>query len=170
MQDIKDIIKAVENVYDNDTAFTILKDFERVLDQLDLYVYDNWENGELVSGPEITRHFITCSFMWPREEMPDPMGGKRLTDYGCKVFFKKDVYIYPRKVLKQDDFRPGTKKGKLDQMPVWIVQIRMPKELIRTIYSGYEIEQDYNQEPANSEVVDDSTPVEKADNIAPEGI
>ena len=38
MQDIKDIIKAVENVYDNDTAFTILKDFERVLDQLDLYV------------------------------------------------------------------------------------------------------------------------------------
>jgi len=108
--------------------------------------------------------------MWPREEMPDPMGGKRLTDYGCKVFFKKDVYIYPRKVLKQDDFRPGTKKGKLDQMPVWIVQIRMPKELIRTIYSGYEIEQDYNQEPANSEVVDDSTPVEKADNIAPEGI
>tara|TARA_B100000212_G_scaffold124604_1_gene93523 strand:- start:614 stop:1126 length:513 start_codon:yes stop_codon:yes gene_type:complete len=170
MQDIKDIIKAVENVYDNDTAFTILKDFERVLDQLDLYVYDNWENGELVAGPEITRHFITCSFMWPREEMPDPMGGKRLTDYGCKVFFKKDVYIYPRKVLKQDDFRPGTKKGKLDQMPVWIVQIRMPKELIRTIYSGYEIEQDYNQEPANSEVVDDSTPVEKADNIAPEGI
>ena len=170
MQDIKDVIKAVENVYDNDTAFTILKDFERVLDQLDLYVYDNWENGELVSGPEITRHFITCSFMWPREEMPDPMGGKRLTDYGCKVFFQKDVYIYPRKVLKQDDFRPGTKKGKLDQMPVWIVQIRMPKELIRTIYSGYEIEQDYNQEPANSEVVDDSTPVEKADNIAPEGI
>ena len=168
MQDIKDIIKAVENVYDNDTAFTILKDFERVLDQLDLYVYDNWENGELVAGPEITRHFITCSFMWPREEMPDPMGGKRLTDYGCKVFFKKDVYIYPRKVLKQDDFRPGTKKGKLDQMPVWIVQIRMPKELIRTIYSGYEIEQDYNQEPANSEVFDDSTPVEKADNIAPE--
>ena len=170
MQDIKDIIKAVENVYDNDTAFTILKDFERVLDQLDLYVYDNWENGELVSGPEITRHFITCSFMWPREEMPDPMGGKRLTDYGCKVFFKKDVYIYPRKVLKQDDFRPGTKKGKLDQMPVWIVQVRMPKELIRTIYRGYEIEQDYNQEPANSEVVDDATPIEKADSIEPEGI
>ena len=170
MQDIKDIIKAVENVYDNDTAFTILKDFERVLDQLDLYMYDNWEKGELVSGPEITRHFITCSFMWPREDMPNPMGGKRLTDYGCKVFFKKDVYIYPRKVLKQDDFRPGTKKGKLDQMPVWIVQIRMPKELIRTIYSGYEIEQDYNQEPANSEVVDDATPVEKADSIAPEGI
>ena len=100
--------------------------------------------------------------------MPDPTGGKRLTDFGCKVFYKKDVYVYPRKILKQDDFRPGTKKGKLDQMPIWVVTIRMPKELIRTIYSGYEAEQQFNVDPANSEVVDGSTPVEKADTIAPE--
>ena len=76
----------------------------------------------------------------------------------------------PRKILKQDDFRPGTKKGKLDQMSIWIVQIRMPKELIRTIYSGYEAEQDNPiLDPANSEVVDDPT-VEKADSIAEEGV
>ena len=76
--------------------------------------------------------------------------------------------MYPRKILKQDDFRPGTKKGKLDQMPIWVVTIRMPKELIRTIYSGYEAEQQFNLDPANSEVVDGSTSVEKADTIAPE--
>ena len=133
MQDIKDIIKAVENVYDNDTAFTILKDFERVLDQLDLYVYDNWENGELVSGPEITRHFITCSFMWPREEMPDPMGGKRLLDYDCKVTYKKDSIIKPRKIRTPDDIRPGTKKGRLGREPIWIVEIMMPKKLVMDI-------------------------------------
>ena len=28
---------------------TVLKDFERVLDELDLYVYKNWEDGELAS-------------------------------------------------------------------------------------------------------------------------
>ena len=32
-------------------------------------------------------------------------------------------------------------------MPNWLVTIRMPKDLIRTIYSGYEIEQEYNKEP-----------------------
>lgn len=170
MQDIKDVIKTIENVYDNDTAFTILKDFERVLDELNLYVYDNWQDGELAAGPEILRHFVTATFMWPRDKMPDPEGGKRLTDYGCKVFYKKDVYIYPRQVLKQDDFRPGTKKGKLDQMPIWLVTIRMPKELIRTIYSGYDSEQAYNKEPANAEVVDGSQSVEAADQIAPEGL
>ena len=139
MQDIKDIIATISNVYENDTAFTVLKDFERVLDELDLYEYDNWETG-----------------------------GKRLTDFGCKVFYKKDVYIFPRKILQQNDIRPGTKKGKLDQMPIWVVEIRMPKELIRTIYSGYEAEQNFNVDPANSEVVDDATPIVKADTIAPE--
>ena len=53
-------------------------------------------------------------------------------------------------------------------MPIWVVEIRMPKELIRTIYSGYEAEQKFNVDPANSEVVDGSTPVEKADTISPE--
>ncbi len=170
MQDIKDVIKTIENVYDNDTAFTILKDFERVLDELNLYVYDNWQDGELAQGPEILRHFVTCTFMWPRADMPDPDGGKRLTDYGCKVFYKKDVYVYPRQVLQSSDFRPGTKKGKLDQLPIWLVTIRMPKDLIRTIYSGYDVEQAYNKEPANAEIVDGSQSVEAADEIAPEGL
>jgi len=170
MQDIKDVIKTIENVYETDTAFTILKDFERVLDELNLYVYDNWAEGELAQGPDMRRHFVTCTFMWPRDKMPDPEGGKRLVDYGCKVFYKKDVYVYPRKVLQSGDLRPGTKKGKLDQLPIWLVEIRMPKELIKTIYSGYEIEQNYNLQPANSEVMDGAQTVQQSDEISPEGI
>ena len=50
MQDTVDVIKTVQNVFDNDTAFTVLKDFERVLDELDLYVYDNWEMYDAVSS------------------------------------------------------------------------------------------------------------------------
>ena len=53
MHDVMDIVKNVEGIYESDTAFSILKDFERVLDELDLYVYENWEDGELVSGPNI---------------------------------------------------------------------------------------------------------------------
>ena len=38
MHDVMDIVKNVESIYESDTAFSILKDFERVLDELDLYV------------------------------------------------------------------------------------------------------------------------------------
>ena len=105
MHDIQDLIKNVENVYNSNTAFEVLKDFERVIDELDLYVYKNWEDGELVSGPKISRHWVTCAFMWPRKDMPDPMGGKRLLDYDCKVRFSKDYIIKPRKIRKPDDVR-----------------------------------------------------------------
>jgi hypothetical protein len=137
MYDSLDIIKNIETIYDSNNSFNVLKDFERVLDHLDLYVYENWSEGELAEGPKIDRHWVTCSFMWPVDQMPDPMGGKRLLDYDCKVRYKKTSLIVPRKIEKPDDVRPGTKKGKLDREPIWVVEIQMPKNLIMDIYSGY---------------------------------
>ena len=137
MQDVLDIIKNVESIYDSNTSFQVLKDFERVLDELDIYVYKNWKDGEIAEGPKIERHWVTCSFFWDAENMPDPMGGKRLLDYDCKVTYKKSHIVEPRKIEKQDDIRPGTKKGKLDRRPIWMVEIQMPKKLIADIYTGY---------------------------------
>jgi hypothetical protein len=137
MQDVLDIINNIENIYDSNTAFEVLKDFERVLDELDIYVYANWAEGELASGPTIERHWVTCTFMWPKDKMPDPMGGKRLLDYDCKVKYIRSNLIEPRKIREPDDIRPGTKKGKLDLHPIWLVEIQMPKSLIADIYSGY---------------------------------
>lgn len=136
MHDIVDIIKTIETLTTNNDAFKILKDFERVIDDLDLYVYKNWEDGELVAGPEVHRHAVTCKFMWPRENMPDPTGAARLLDYGCKVTYQKQDLLVPRKVFKPDDFRPGTKKGKIDAHPIWIVSITIPKKLMQDIYQG----------------------------------
>jgi len=148
MQDVMDIVKNIDHIYNSDTAFSVLKDFERVLDELDIYVYENWEDGEIVSGPNIEKHWVTCEFMWPRDKMPDPMGGKRLLDYDCKVAYEKTAILKPRQIKEPGDVRPGTKKGKLDRHPIWIVKIEMPKELILNIYSGYKEQLDFVAEPA----------------------
>ena len=42
-----------------------LMDFERVLDELDLYAFQNWKQGELVVGPEYERYFVSYTFMRP---------------------------------------------------------------------------------------------------------
>jgi len=167
MQDILDIINNIDNIYGSNTSFQVLKDFERVLDELDLYVYKNWEDGELAEGPKIERHWVTCSFMWPRDKMPDPKGGKRLLDYDCKVRYKKTSLMQPRKIRKPGDMRPGTKKGKLDRQPIWVVEIQMPKKLIMDIYSGYKEMIDINIEPA----IDQSGELESqtADELADTG-
>lgn len=147
MQDIYDIIKNVEGIYESNSSFSVLKDFERVLDELDLYVYDNWEDGELAEGPKIDRHWVTCKFFWPRAKMPDPMGGKRLLDYDCKVTYQKTHMIEPRKIRKPDDIRPGTKKGKLDKKAIWIVEIMMPKKLISDMFGSYQEMEDMIADP-----------------------
>ena len=41
MKDVLEVIKNIEEIYRSDMAFTVLKDFERVIDDLDIYVYDN---------------------------------------------------------------------------------------------------------------------------------
>lgn len=142
MHDVTEIIKNVEKIYDSNTGFQVLKDFERVLDELDVYVYKNWEDGELASGPNIERHWVTCKFFWARDKMPDPQGGKRLLDFNCKVTYQKSFIAQPRKIKKPDDYIPGTRKGKLDRKPIWIVEIQMPKSLIAEIFTGYQEKQD----------------------------
>jgi hypothetical protein len=137
MRDSLDIIKNIQTISSTNSSLAILKDFERVIDELDLYVYKNWIDGELVEGPITERHWVSASFMWPKQNMPDPMGGKRLLDYGCKVEYIRSHLVEPRPVEDPDDFRPGTKKGKLDRTPVWEVKITMPKKLLTDIYNGY---------------------------------
>lgn len=135
--DVLDIIKNVHSLYENNSSLAALKDFERVLDEMDMYVYDNWIDGELAYGPKIDRHWITAGFMWPHKNMPDPSGGKRLVDLGCKVKYQKSHLIEPREIKTPEDIRPGTKKGKLDRKPIWIVEIQMPKKVAFDMYKGY---------------------------------
>lgn len=137
MADIKDIITNIEQLYGSNNSLQILKDFERVLDELDTYVYDYWIDGELVSGPKETRYFVECTFMWPKDKMPEPRGGLRLLDYGCKVQWAESEISKVRKIETPDDIRPGTRKGKIDHEPIWMVKIKMPKKLMHDINRGY---------------------------------
>jgi hypothetical protein len=151
--DIIDVIKNIQDLYENNSTLAILKDFERVLDEMDVYVYENWEDGELAYGPKVDRHWIKVGFMWPESKMPNPIAGKRLTELGCKVTYQKSHLVEPRKIRVPEDMRPGTKKGKLDRNPIWIVEVQMPKQVAFDIYKGYmsKMKNDYAPEQTQAE-------------------
>jgi hypothetical protein len=158
--DSLDIIKNIEDMYGSNTSFGVLKDFERVLDELDLYVYKNWIDGELAAGPFVDRHWVTVKFFWPRDKMPDPMGAKRLLDYDCKINYQKSYIVRPKKIMDPDDYRPGTKKGKLERHPIWIVEIRMPKNLISEIYGANLEDIDVKELEEPTPGIEQSSPVD----------
>ena len=137
MADIKDVIANIEQVYGSNNSLNLLKDFERVIDELDVYVYDNWIDGELVDGPRESRYYVECTFMWPKEQLPEPKGGKRLLEYGCRVQVAESKIAQVRKIKTPDDIRPGTRKGKIDHKDIWMIKIAMPKKLMSDINRGY---------------------------------
>jgi len=134
--DIADLVNNIKDVYLSDGTMAILLDFERVLDEMDIYAFKYWSLGELVEGPEIRKYNVRCAFLWPYEMMPDPAGGKRLLPYDCTVTYQKRTMNVPMQVKSYDDFRAGTKKPKLIEKDVWIVTITMPKSLMDDIKTG----------------------------------
>jgi hypothetical protein len=155
--DILDVIKNIQDLYENNSSLAVLKDFERVLEETDIYVYENWEDGELAYGPKVDRHWITAGFMWENNKMPNPVAGKRLTELGCKVTYQKSHLLEPRKIRTPEDIRPNSKKGKMDRKPIWIVEITMPKKLAFDIYKGY-MDKMKNDQSDMATLTDSATP------------
>lgn len=130
------IVNNIKGIMTSDSTMNTLMDFERVLDEADIYAFRNWGLGELVDGPVIKRYSVTCTFMWPKKLMPDPRGAKRLLPLGCKVGFKKAEIKVPIQIKEPSDFKPGTHYPKLIDRTVWLVNIVMPKQLIDDIREG----------------------------------
>jgi hypothetical protein len=133
---IKDLLNNTKDIFMTDSAVNTLLDFERVLDELDLYAFAHWKQGELVEGPKYEKYFVTCTFMWPYKKMPDPKGGARLSEYDCEVEYRRDFFEHPKKVKTPNDFKPGTKVPKMVKSPIWLVTIVMPKKLMSDIQQG----------------------------------
>ena len=130
------IVDNVKGIYTSDGTMSIILDYERVLDDADLYAFKNWINGELVQGPNVGRYDVTCVFMWPYKLMPDPRGAKRLLNLGCSIKFAKSKIKVPVEVKNYDDFVPGSNYPKMHERKVWFVAITIPLELMDDIKEG----------------------------------
>lgn len=126
----------IKNIYMSEGSLLTLLDYERVLDELDLYAFANWEIGELVAGPKISKYRVSCTFLWPEKLMPDPRGARRLLPFDCDVKYKKTTMKVPVRIDDPSDYRPGTHKAKIIEKKVWLVEITMPKSLMSDIRTG----------------------------------
>lgn len=135
-EDYWQVAENIRDIYMSEGSLTTLLDFERVLDELDLYAFRNWDIGELVQGPDIGKYQVTCIFMWPENLMPDPRGARRLLPFDCEIVYKKQKIKIPIKITNPSDYIPGTHKAKIIEKPVWLVEITMPKSLMNDIRTG----------------------------------
>jgi len=134
---VKMLNDQIKKVSETNTLLDMLLEFEKTLDNMDLYAYKNWDEGEILAGPDLGRHYITVKLMYTAKEMPDPAGAKRLLARDCLVKFNKDTLISPIKVRNfedlvveaGDDGAPRY-RAKTKSEQVWVVEIKMPRRYV----------------------------------------
>ena len=63
-----DLDKTVQNhfkVHKRASLLDVLIEFDQFLDDLNVYSYKNWFEGEVVDGPNLSRHWGEISLMYP---------------------------------------------------------------------------------------------------------
>lgn len=153
--DLDSIKQTLVGISKGSGVLDMLLEFERTLDNAEIFAYKNWILGELVEGPNIGRYWIKTVWMYPYAMMPDPNAGLRLTKLGAKVSFKKGTFSKPVKVHGPQDWSdPESKRAKMAEHDVWLVTIDLP---IKYINRGIDNIDDIIQkdiESTNSELAD----------------
>jgi hypothetical protein len=128
---------SIKSISESNTLLDMLLEFEKTLDSLDLYAFKNLQKGELLEGTTLGRHFVNIKLMYPKSEMPDPEGAKRLMARDCLVKYTKESLLRPRKVQTYADVTSEAKpdgrtvyKPKSESSPVWVVSIDMPRRYV----------------------------------------
>jgi hypothetical protein len=111
----------LSSIDENPHLLDILIQCEDVFDSLDVYVYKNWINGEVVEGPKIRKFWVTFSLMYAYEDMPDPRAAMRLVKHGIYVKYHKEQVEH----LQGDN-----------EDYCWIIDIQIPRKLIRDMQHG----------------------------------
>ena len=134
-KELDELKQTLDNLVDSSSDLNVLLEFEEVLDNLHIYAYKNWEFGEVIAGPEVSRYWVSVTLMYPEKLMPDPDAALRLIKHGAKVYYKKDVLKEPVKIVTPDDMgdvepRSMQRKAKVKDTPIWLIQIDMPRDFV----------------------------------------
>lgn len=162
----------VSRLEKSSSLLDVMIQVEDWMDSLDLYAFKNWLEGEVVEGPHVKRYWILFTLKYEYKEMPDPQGAIRMLYHGTKVAYRKGVERVPVKIEKPSDYEQGTKKPKMKDDPVWLIDIKIPRRFIEDFAGDLdlyddEVDKDHAKE-AEAEGMKETEPFMNDDQDAPD--
>lgn len=103
---------------------------EDFFDSNNLYAFNNWFEGIVWDGPNVSRHWVEITLKYPYLLMPEPRAMRRFLEMGVKFDFSEEVMNTPMKVKGPDDLDPVTRKPKEKEEKIWLVDLKIPRHLI----------------------------------------
>ena len=142
----------LEKLQDSPNLLDILIQMEDVLDSMDIYVFKNWLEGEVVDGPVVRRYWLDFALKYAPDRMPDPRGALRLLKHGLRV----DI---TRAKEEGENLTVLTKQeGEADpdaetEHDIWLVKISIPRRLVVQMNAA---DHDFYDEEIDSDDVEDA--------------
>lgn len=99
------------------------------LEQIGALGYRNWDKGEIINGPYVSRFFSTITFMFSSKALPDITVLERLKRMQCKISYETDTY---RRVVNYRDESDENAEyfQKVVDHKVWLLTIKIPNRYL----------------------------------------
>jgi len=127
----------LEKLEDSSHLLEILITCEDILDSMDMYVYPNWFEGEVIEGPIVRRHWVSVSLLYPHDKMPDPRAALRLLKHNVMVEFNKvrqnGKEFHPLVDQKTQPIESPSDQAADDRKPdrwFWMIKLNFPRRLM----------------------------------------
>lgn len=125
--------KLIQELYKNDDFFEILINIDDFFDLINLYVFPNWLNAEVVNV-DFLKYFTSITLKTPYDKMLHPKGAQLLLKYDCQVKYRETYEYVPKEVKDVSDTyldrRTGERRPKAEKKKCWIVDILIPNRYL----------------------------------------
>jgi hypothetical protein len=134
----------IKNLEQSPHLLDVLLQMEDVLDSLDIYVYRNWFEGDVVSGPDIRRHWLSMTLLYPISKKPDERASLRLIKHGIRVDFSsvtREKSDSDEELASESaDADPASKSDEDPEGTHWMVRLDFPRRLVAQMTGASELE------------------------------
>lgn len=155
-----DSSQAIQNLYDQDGLLDILLGVEEYFDNMDLYAYKNWINGEIVEGPNVSKYWVEITLKFSHDTFPDPVATKIFEKQGTKIFVRPDWEVHPIEHPRSNDDMQSIlgnaanlSTPKDERTPILLVKFQIPRRLVNPeSFDEYKLmASDFNSNSMNEE-------------------
>lgn len=122
------VYRNTKNLDDDASLMDIAMECAYFLEQIGALAYQNWNKGEIVNGPIVTRFYSTVSLMFSCKALPDITVLDRLKSMDCKVSHETDTYR--RVVTYKENPDSDNYMQKVVDHKVWVVTIKIPNRYL----------------------------------------
>lgn len=122
------VYRNTKNVDGDESILDVAMECAFFLEQIGALGYRNWDKGEIINGPHVSRFFSTITLMFSASALPDGTVLDRLKNMKCRVSHETD--IYRRVITYREDNDTSNYKQEVVDHKVWNVTIKIPNRYL----------------------------------------